>query len=256
MYKHVYTEKIDQLQLQVYSTREQMGIAAAYDVAASIKDLLQKKDKIRMVFAAAPSQSEFLNTLIKIKDIPWEKVEAFHMDEYIGLDLEAPQRFSGFLRRYLFDIVKPGKVHLIMPDKADPDKECERYTKLLEEQGIDIVCLGIGENGHIAFNDPPVADFNDPKKVKIVELDQMCRQQQVNDGCFSSLDEVPSHAVTLTIPALLSAEYLFSMVPGINKKEAVHNTLRGTVTTGCPASILRTHSNCTLYVDKDSFPIE
>ncbi|GAA4298694.1 glucosamine-6-phosphate deaminase [Anaerocolumna aminovalerica] len=256
MYKYVYTEKIDQLQLRVFSTREQMGKTAAYDVANAMKDLLQKKDKIRMVFAAAPSQSEFLKTLTEIKDIPWEKVEAFHMDEYIGLDLDAPQRFSGFLRKYLFDIIKPGKVQLIMPDKADPDKECERYAALLDEQGIDIVCLGIGENGHIAFNDPPVADFNDPKKVKIVELDHMCRQQQVNDGCFNSIDEVPTHAVTLTIPALLSAGYLFSMVPGVNKKEAVYNSLRGPVTTGCPASILRNHSNCILYVDRDSFPIE
>lgn len=255
MNNSIYNKKIEELQLQVFPTREQLGKIAAYDVAYRMKSLLQKKDKIRMVFAAAPSQNEFLHTLTQIKDIPWENVEVFHMDEYIGLGLNAPQRFSSFLRKYLFDIVKPGKVHLIMPDKENPDIECERYSKLLEEEMIDIVCLGIGENGHIAFNDPPVADFNDNKKVKIVELDQMCRQQQVNDGCFPSIEEVPTHAITLTIPALLSAQYLFCMVPGANKKAAVYHTLTGPITTECPASILRTHSNCMLYVDKESFPL-
>lgn len=255
MNNSIYNKKIEELQLQVFPTREQLGKIAAYDVAYRMKSLLQKKDKIRMVFAAAPSQNEFLHTLTQIKDIPWENVEVFHMDEYIGLGLDAPQRFSSFLRKYLFDIVKPGKVHLIMPDKENPDIECERYSKLLEEEMIDIVCLGIGENGHIAFNDPPVADFNDNKKVKIVELDQMCRQQQVNDGCFPSTEDVPTHAITLTIPALLSAQYLFCMVPGANKKAAVYHTLTGPITTECPASILRTHSNCMLYVDKESFPL-
>lgn len=255
MYKPVYTEKIDELQLRVFPTREKMGKSAAYDVANCMLNLLQSKDSIRMVFAAAPSQSEFLYVLTQIKEIPWERVQVFHMDEYVGLEADAPQRFSNFLRRNLFDIVHPGKINLIMPDKEHPETECERYTKLLEEEPIDMVCLGIGENGHIAFNDPPVADFMDQKKVKIVELDQMCRQQQVNDGCFPGIEYIPTHAVTLTIPAMMSAQYLFTMVPGINKKEAVKNTLKGEISTKCPASILRTHTNCILYVDSDSAPL-
>ena len=253
MHKPVYTEKIDELQLLVFSTREQMGTYAANDVANCMKELLQKKDTIRMVFAAAPSQSEFLYTLTQIEDIPWDRVEVFHMDEYIGLDVNANQRFSHFLNEYLFDIVKPKKVNLLMPDEENPELECSRYADLLKKDAIDIICLGIGENGHIAFNDPPVADFNDTKMVKIVELDQACRQQQVNDGCFKSIHNVPTHAVTLTIPALLSGKHLFTMVPGESKRKAVHNTLRGNITTDCPASILRTHKNCRFYSDTNSY---
>ena len=251
----IFTDKIDELQLFVYTTRDDMGRSAANQVADCMKALLEKKDIIRMVFAAAPSQSEFLSTLTRIKDIPWDRVDAFHMDEYIGLENNASQRFSNFLKVNLFDIVKPRKVNLLTPNIKEPEVECERYTQLLEEGPIDIICLGIGENGHIAFNDPPVADFKDPQKVKIVELDQMCRQQQVNDGCFKTIDDVPTHAVTLTIPTMLSGDNLFCMVPGINKREAVKNALRGHITTDCPASILRTHKKCKFYVDTNSFPL-
>ncbi len=249
----IYSEKIDELQLFVYDKRDEMGKSAAYEVANCMKSLLEKKEIIRMIFAAAPSQSEFLDTLTQIKDIPWNRVDAFHMDEYIGLNENAPQRFSNFLNVNLFDVVKPRTVNLLYPKSEDPEVECERYTQLLEESPIDIICLGIGENGHIAFNDPPVADFKDSKKVKIVELDQMCRQQQVNDGCFKVIEEVPTHAVTLTIPTMLSGENLFCIVPGINKREAVKNTLRGKITTDCPSSILRTHKNCRFYADRNSF---
>lgn len=255
MCKPILIDKIDELKLFVYTTRDDMGKNAANQVANCMKALLEKKDIIRMVFAAAPSQSEFLYTLTRLKDIPWDRVDAFHMDEYIGLEKNASQRFSNFLNVNLFDIVKPRKVNLLTPSMKDPELECERYTQLLEEGPIDIICLGIGENGHIAFNDPPVADFNDPRKVKIVELDQMCRQQQVNDGCFTSIEEVPTHAVTLTIPTMLSGENLFCIVPGKNKREAVKDTLIGDITTDCPASILRTHKNCNFYVDSNSFPL-
>lgn len=255
MLKPVYEERIEGIQLSVFSSREEMGEYLALEIADCMKALLQKKDKIRMVFAAAPSQIDFLRTLVNVENIEWDRVEAFHMDEYIGLKLDAPQRFSTFLNKYIFDVVKPGTIHLIMPENQGAQQECTRYANLLEEEKIDIVCLGIGENGHIAFNDPSVADFNDQQRVKIVKLDQECRQQQVNDGCFLKIEDVPTHAITLTIPMLLAAENLFTIVPGRNKMNALHRALREDITTECPASILRTHESCKLFADKDSYPL-
>lgn len=255
MVEPVYKTKIDELQLCVFQTREQMGKYAAKDAADCMKELLKQKEKIRMVFAAAPSQNEFLEALKQIEDIPWDRVEAFHMDEYIGLEPDANQRFSTFLIKSIFDDVKPQTVHLLMPEKDNPEMECDRYTRLLEEEEIDIVCLGIGENGHIAFNDPEVADFHDPKKVKVVKLDSVCRQQQVNDGCFERIDQVPTHAVTLTIPMLLSGRHLFTIVPGENKRWAAQRALSGTISEECPASILKTHEGCRFYGDVNSYPV-
>ncbi|MGI2296698.1 glucosamine-6-phosphate deaminase [Paenibacillus sp. GXUN7292] len=229
-----------------------MGEAAAADVANHMKQLLSEQDSIRMVFAAAPSQNEFLHALVHTEGIDWSRVTAFHMDEYIGLPADAPQRFSQFLQERLFQLVRPGQVHLI-DCSSTVDEECERYSKLITEAPIDIICLGIGENGHIAFNDPPVADFNDSFVIKPVELDLPCRQQQVNDGCFPAVDAVPTHALTLTIPTMMAGKRLFCMVPGPTKREAVTRTLHDEISTACPATILRTHSNCTLYVDADSY---
>ena len=207
---------------------------------------------IRMVFAAAPSQNEFLQALVAAEGMDWSRVTAFHMDEYIGLTSASPQRFSQFLQERLFERVRPGKVHLI-DCSSTVDEECARYGKLLSEAPIDIICLGIGENGHIAFNDPPVADFNDEFIIKAVELDAACRQQQVNDGCFPDVPSVPTHALTLTISALMSGKHLFCIVPGPTKREAVSRTLHDPITTACPATILRTHPDCTMYVDHDSY---
>ncbi|WP_028549646.1 glucosamine-6-phosphate deaminase [Paenibacillus sp. UNC451MF] len=243
---------VDQLQVHIYDNRALLGTAAASHVAHKMKELLDSKSRIRMVFAAAPSQNEFLQALKSTEGIDWSRVTVFHMDEYIGLAQEAPQRFGTFLRERLFDEVKPGEVHLIN-SAGDIDEECRRYAELLGAAPIDIVCLGIGENGHIAFNDPPVADFNDPSLVKSVELDLPCRQQQVNDGCFASLQEVPTHALTLTIPALFSGAHLFCMVPGKTKTAAVHRTLNGSISTECPSTILRKHPDCTLYLDPDAY---
>lgn len=242
----------DRLQVQLFGTRDELGRAAAAEVSAAMKEILATRGSLRMVFAAAPSQNEFLHVLAADTEINWSKVTVFHMDEYIGLDPDAPQRFGTFLDTRLFSRVKPGAVHLI-DGSADPEKECERYTSLLQEAPIDIVCLGIGENGHLAFNDPPVADFEDPKTVKVVQLDDMCREQQVRDGCFERFEEVPEYAMTMTIPALLAASKLFCIVPGPSKRNAVTQTLTGPVSTSCPASILRQHPSCILYVDRDSY---
>ena len=169
-----------------------------------------------------------------------------------GLPTDAPQRFGHFLTTKLFDRVSPRNVHLI-DDSAGAAEACRRYQQLLEKGPIDIVCLGIGENGHLAFNDPPVADFDDPDVIKRVQLDAICRQQQVNDGCFDTFDAVPEEALTLTIPTLLSGQHLFCVVPGKTKHQAVRAVLNGPITTACPASILRQHPDCTLYVDQDSY---
>ncbi len=244
--------KVENLSIEIYPTRQTLGFAAANDVAETVVRLLQIKDSIRMIFAAAPSQNEFLSELVKIKDIEWKKVIAFHMDEYVGLSQDAPQTFGMFLRERIFDKVSFSKVNYINTQENDLEKVCEDYSKLLMEKPIDIVCMGIGENGHIAFNDPPYADFSDAKWVKIVELDEVSRQQQVNDKCFEKLDDVPKKAITLTIPALLSANYLFIVVPGKTKANAVKAALYGPIKEECPASILRKHSNAKLYLDVNS----
>jgi glucosamine-6-phosphate deaminase len=248
----VREEVVDSLRVRVYRNRGEMGRAAGTEAAAKIKELLLKKEAIRMIFAAAPSQNEMLDELAFDKDIDWSRITAFHMDEYIGLPAGAPQAFSRYLCERIFDRVEPGCVHLIDSTNTRAE-ECRRYEALLREAPIDIVCLGIGENGHIAFNDPPVADFNDPFLMKEVELDNVCRQQQVNDGCFESLGEVPTHALTLTIPALFSGAHLFCVVPGPAKRQAVERTLNGPVSTDCPSTILRSHPDCTLYADRDSY---
>jgi glucosamine-6-phosphate deaminase len=245
-------QTVDRLKVRVYADRRAMGAAAGTDVAAAMRRLLSSKPNVRMIFAAAPSQNETLATLVAAEGIDWSRVIAFHMDEYIGLSEEAPQRFGRYLRDHLFDRVKPGRVYLIN-SAGSIDEECRRYGELLRAAPIDIVCLGIGENGHIAFNDPPVADFNDPLVIKPVELDDACRQQQVNDGCFPSFAAVPTHAVTLTIPTLLSGTHLFCSVPGSTKRAAVKRTLDGPISTECPSTVLRRHADCTLYADRDSF---
>ncbi|MEC0265463.1 glucosamine-6-phosphate deaminase [Paenibacillus anseongense] len=229
-----------------------MGAAAAVEAATKIKELLSRKDKVRIIFAAAPSQNEFLAELVNQQGIDWSRITAFHMDEYIGLPDDAPQKFSQFLSDRLFKLVKPGELHLIQ-SSTTIEQECQRYSDLIAAAPIDIICLGIGENGHIAFNDPPVADFEDSFIIKPVELDAACRQQQVNDGCFPDFDAVPTHALTLTIPTMMAGAHLFCIVPGPTKRAAVEQTLRGPISTSCPASILRTHSDCTLYVDRDSY---
>ena len=243
--------KADLLSVNIYDTRKNMGMAAAADIAACMKKLLAEKDEIYMIFAAAPSQNEMLEALIAEEGVEWGRVHALHMDEYVNLPADAPQGFGNFLRRAIFDKVSFASVNLIGTD-ADSEATCARYDALLTEHPVDIVCMGIGENGHIAFNDPHVADFNDPLKIKKVDLDQKCRQQQVNDGCFQTIDQVPTHALTLTIPTLYNVENVFCVVPAASKAEAVKNTVTGPVSEVCPASILRKHANATLYVDADS----
>lgn len=249
MIKAYYKEK---LAVKVSDTREAMGALAAEEVGKKIIELQQEKAEINMIFAAAPSQNEVLENLVKNPTIDWTKINGFHMDEYIGLASAAPQRFGNFLRERLFGKVPFQAVYYINGGAADIQSECERYAGLLKEHPVDIVCLGIGENGHIAFNDPGVAKFDDAAVIKRVKLDEVCRQQQVNDGCFAQLADVPTEALTLTIPTLMSGKYLFCTVPAKTKANAVEAMINGKVTEACPASILRTHDNAVLYCDSDS----
>ena len=240
------------LRVRVYPDRKRAGEEAAAGVSEKLASLLSAQPVVRMVFAAAPSQNEFLAALASSRGIDWRRVTAFHMDEYLGLEEDAGQLFSTYLARKIFGIVPFGKVHIISSRPKDAAAECRRYALLLGEAPIDIVCLGIGENGHIAFNDPHVADFNDPLPVKVVMLDDRSRLQQVHDGCFSRIEDVPREAITLTIPALCSGRSLSVVVPGPTKAEAVYRTLTGTIDATCPATVLRTHGDSTMYIDSDA----
>jgi glucosamine-6-phosphate deaminase len=243
---------VDHLNVEVYEKRQQMGQAAGLAVAQRMRDLLATQETVTMIFAAAPSQDELLETLTAEKDLDWKRVIALHMDEYIGLPEDSPEHFRDYLKKHLMEKVSPGQVHFLNGNAESVDAECERYAQILLDHPVDIVCCGIGENGHLAFNDPPVADFLDPKIVKVVELEHACRQQQVNDGCFPSLGDVPTHALSLTIPALLSARYVYCVVPGPTKMQAVQDSVHGPISTECPASILRRHFRSILYVDKEA----
>jgi len=246
------TVTVEQLRVEIYATRGEMGAAAATDVAARMWQLYAHQQRVRTVFAAAPSQNEFLAALGAAPRVEWPRVEAFHMDEYVGLPAEAPQSFGVFLRTRLFGRVNPGRVEYINGIAPDAEAECARYAALLDERPLDIVCAGIGENGHMAFNDPHVADFDDPQRVKVVTLDDVCRLQQVHDGAFPTLGDVPRSALTLTMPALMSAHWLYAIVPGPTKTEAVRRALREPISTACPASVMRRHPSAVLYLDVQS----
>lgn len=250
--KNVTTFKVGMLEVRIFPDRDEMGKKAAENVSETIQSFLKEKDEINMIFAAAPSQSDFMKALIEDKNIQWKRINAFHMDEYIGLEKDAPQGFGNFLRDRLFGKVPFKSVHYINGRAEDPESESNRYAELLKSNPVDIVCLGIGENGHIAFNDPPVADFNDSKLVKVVELDNACKQQQVNEKLFAELSLVPTHAITITITGLLNAKNMFCMVPAKNKANAVYCTLNETISEECPATILRKKPGAVLYLDRDS----
>lgn len=243
--------KVDLLTVRIYTDRNNMGHAVAADVSQKINEILENCSTIRMIFAAAPSQNEFLSALQKY-DLAWENMDVFHMDEYIGINPTAPQGFGRFLQNALFGHHDFKTVNYINSLASNTEIECIRYGGLIQSAPVDICAMGIGENGHLAFNDPPVADFNDPAIVKTVELDRICRQQQVNDGCFSALNLVPTHAYSLTIPTLLACKHLFVTVPGPTKAGAVFKTLNHAIDTDCPSTILRNSCHAILYLDRDS----
>jgi glucosamine-6-phosphate deaminase len=243
---------VEKLQVKIFSNRREMGKAAGQSVADKMREILKEQKALSIVFASAPSQNEFLEELSQSPGIHWNSVTAFHLDEYIGLSTDASESFGHFLRVKLFKKVCPGKVYYLNGMAENLEAECQRYATLLRGHPLDIACIGIGENGHLAFNDPSFADFQDPLLVKLVALDLVSRQQQVRDGCFKSLQGVPQKAITLTLPAILSARFIYCLVPGPTKAEAVKRTLQEAISTTCPASILRTHKNAILFLNSDS----
>jgi len=242
------------MDIHISETRAAMGKAAAHDIAEAIRAVLREQGALRMILAAAPSQSEMLRALRQEVDIEWPRVTVFHMDEYIGLPANSPQRFANWLRAEFTDHLPLARFEPIEPG-TDPAATCRAYAGFLSEESVDIVLLGIGTNGHLAFNDPP-ADLEDPEPVKVVTLDQMCREQQVLDGCFPGLEDVPRQAITLTVPTLMAGRQLFCCVPGRHKSAAVHATLHDPISGVCPATALRSHPSCKLYLDRESSTVD
>lgn len=236
---------------EILPDRAQVGAAAAAHVAEGLTAILATQDDARLIFAAAASQGEFLDALAATPGIDWGRVAAFHLDEYVGLPLGDERSFGEWLDRRIWSKVRPGRVEKLDGAAAarDPDAECARYGELLTAGGIDLALIGVGENGHLAFNDPHVADFHDPLAVKVVEIDDTSRHQQVRDGAFASFEAVPRLAMTVTMSALLASRAVSVVVPGAQKAPAVAAMLEGPITTACPASALRDHPDAVMFVD-------
>ncbi len=240
------------MNIHIFNTRDEMGQAAAEQVALALEASIETKGKARIILAAAPSQAELYKHLVMAKNVDWTRVEAFHMDEYHTLPPGHPELFSGFLRRHIVGLLPFKRFEAIRPGTGNTSGEATRYARLLREEPIDVCCMGIGENGHLAFNDPPVANFKDVDWVKEVTLDEPCRLQQVHDAGFETLSDVPEKALTLTIPALMSARFCSVVVPGPRKAKAVRDALEGPISEVCPASIIRQHPNLQVFLDNDS----
>jgi len=243
---------VDSLPVRIYPTQAEMAQAAASIAQQYLKEVLAQKGSAACILATGNSQIRFLEELIALGGIDWSRIILFHMDEYLGLDANHPASFRRYMRERVEARVKPKVFNYLQGDSPLPLDECRRYTELLEARAIDLCCLGIGENGHLAFNDPPVARFDDPYKVKLVQLDLACCQQQVSEGHFPNIAAVPQYAFTLTIPALCSAKKMLCIAPEKRKAASVRDALRGPISTACPASILRRQSHATLFLDSDS----
>lgn len=245
----------DALHVSVFETPAALGEAAAANTAAIVHRAIAGKGSARVIFATGNSQFPFVDALRQIEGIDWSKVTAFHMDEYARMPPGHSASFRKWIHERIEQTLHPQTVHYLHGDTPDLDAECRRYEGLLREAPIDLICLGIGENGHIAFNDPSVADFNDPVWVKVVELDRACRMQQVGEGHFPSVDDVPTHALSLTIPALIAPDSIQVVAPERRKAEAIRRTLQGPISEACPASILRQQSQAKLFLDAASFSL-
>ena len=248
------------LEVNIYGTRDEMGKAAARDVAAAMKKIMKTKYYVVAVFAAAPSQNEFLAHLARIRAIDWDRVICFHLDEYVDLPRNHPNTFEAYLREHLFDLVKPEKIYFLKGLRGNAREVARRYGNLLRRHGgIDISCIGIGENGHIAFNEPG-SDLDDPETVRIITIDNLSVKQQYRDykdhpdpaARYASLKAVPRQAWTMTVPAILSAREIFTIVPAPQKAEAVKKMWEGPISSSCPSSALRRHAAVKIYLDKDS----
>lgn len=238
----------DKLKVEIFGNKEDMGIDAASFVTEKLNQAISDRGYANLILGTGASQYPLHEALLKEK-LDWTKITLFHLDEYIGLSDQHPASFRKFLKEHIADKVNPMNVYYLEGDANDIDSEIRRYEKLLKDNPVDVACIGIGENGHIAFNDPAIADFNDPEFLKVVEMDEACRMQQVGEGWFPTINHVPEKAVTLTITTIMNCKTLCCTVPDERKSEAVYNTLSGDISTSCPASILRKHDDAVLYLD-------
>lgn len=248
----VQSFQVDSLPVRVYATQADMSEAVAVEVQQIFREALDRQGSAAAILATGNSQIQFLARLVALGGVDWSRVTLFHMDEYLGISGDHKASFRRYMRERVESLVRPKAFHYLEGDAEQPLDEIARYSALLQAQPIDLCCLGVGENGHIAFNDPPVARFDDPHLVKLVKLDDACKLQQVREGHFPSLEAVPPYALTLTVPALCTAKRMMCVAPESRKAQAVRNMLRGPVATSCPASILRTQPQCTLFLDRDS----
>jgi glucosamine-6-phosphate deaminase len=243
---------VDELTVRVAGDGSELARDAAGEAADALRAAISARGEANVMLATGNSQLVFLSRLVEEGGIDWARVRAFHMDEYIGIGPTHPASFQRYMRERVAAKLPVKEFHYLTGDTDNAEAEAQRYARLLRDYPLDLCCCGIGENGHLAFNDPPVADFEDPRDVKIVGLDEASRRQQVGEGHFSSIDDVPTHAITVTIPALLRAGRTLAIVPEQRKARPVRDALLGPVSTDCPASILRRCSHATLFLDRES----
>ena len=239
------------MKVSIAESKKQMGVLAADEAARKIVEAIRARGEARVIFASAASQFDFIEALIAQTEIDWSKVAGFHLDEYVGLSADHPASFRRFLKeRLLAKLPRPVKSFTFVGgDAPDTAAECARLEAAVREKPVDLACIGIGENGHIAFNDPP-ADFETKAAYAIVALDEVCRRQQVGEGWYPDLDHVPTHAFSMTVPQIMASKSIVVIAPDSRKADAVAAAVEGPLTNLCPASILRNHPDCTLYVDR------
>lgn len=244
--------RVGNLAVEVHRDARSLGEAAALAAARAIKQLSSLQGPLGIIFATGASQLDTLEALTRMVDLPWDRVRGLHLDEYVGLPIEHFASFRRYLREHLTEKVEMGDFYELEATAADLSRICDAYAETLRAIDPKLCLLGIGENGHLAFMDPAVADFKDPQDIKVVKLDADCRAQQVAEGWFGSSEEVPDCAVSLTIPAILRVPKLIVSVPGARKASIVRRTLEEAISTKCPATILRTHPDATIYLDQES----
>lgn len=244
--------KTDKLEVEIYNNRTDMGKAAAVEVADKMRAYIAQQGSVRIIFAAAPSMDDFYEALCSENDIDWSRVVAFTQDEYLGASLNDKYSLINYIKPRLFDRVNPGIYYYIDGSAKNIDEECERYATLITQKPNDITCIGIGDNGHIAFNEPHEADFQDLKVIKTISVDERCKEQQVDNFGFATKEDVPQIGITLTIPTIMKSTHIICIVPTKRKADAVRNTILGPISEKCPASVIRLHDSAKLYLDRDS----
>ena len=240
------------MRARVFESAEALGRAAARNTAEIVRNAVDAGGQARVIIATGNSQLPFVQALAEEKDVPWEAVTVFHMDEYVGIEPTHPASFQRWITGNITEPLRPAAVHYLQADTADPEAEARRYEELLREAPLDLVCLGIGENGHIAFNEPHQADFDDARWARVISLDERSRRQQVDEGHFPDVTAVPEQAITLTVPALLAPRHIQVVVPERRKAEAVAATFTAPISPAVPATVLRQQRNAELFLDRES----